>query len=138
MKRRTLLQSVIAASAAGTTVGAAPKSGKAIQLHTDLHVKLEEEQQLLEDFHKLYLPAIRKAPGFIDAKLVKFVKANIGKAPEHYNYRMIQVFETEEQREKWTLMEGHKVGWHTAIERHVQVPFIAYLYQVEAEYQPTR
>ena len=109
-----------------------------IQLHTDMHVKPEEEQQLIKDFHNLYLPAVKKAPGFIDATLVKFVKANIGKAHEHHNYRLVQVFETEELREKWTLMEGHKVAWHKAIESHVKVPFIAYLFQVTAAAKPSR
>jgi heme-degrading monooxygenase HmoA len=138
MRRRTLLKSAIASAGVAAAAPAATSGRRPIQLHTDLHVKLEEEQQLIDDFHKLYLPRIRKAPGFIDAKLVKFVKANIGTAPEHYNYRLIQVFETEEQRHAWTLMEDHKIGWHKAIESHVKVPFIAYLYEIAAEAKPTR
>jgi heme-degrading monooxygenase HmoA len=101
-------------------------------------VKPGSEQKLLDDFDKLFLPRIRKAPGFIDAKLVRFVKANVGAAPERYNYRLIQIFESEALREKWLQMEEHKVAWHTAIESHVQTPFVAYLYEVAAEGKPSR
>lgn len=135
MNRRKAITALLA----GTAVAAAKPSGNGpIQLHTDMHVKLEEEQQLLSDFEKLYLPAVRKAPGFIDAKLLKFEKATIGKAPEHFNYRLIQVFATEEQRVAWTLAEGHKTGWHVAIEKHLKVPFDAYLYSTKAEAKPAR
>jgi heme-degrading monooxygenase HmoA len=109
-----------------------------IQLHTDLHVKPEEEARLLEDFHALYLPRISKAPGFIEARLLKFRRANVGKAPEHFNYRLVQIFETEELRDAWTTAEGHKIAWHEAIESHVKVPFIAYLYDITAESIATR
>ena len=131
MNRRTALKSVIAAPAA--LMAQPGKGGLPIELHTDLHVKLEEEAQLLKEFHDLYLPRIRKAPGFVSAKLLKFENANIGKAPEHYNYRMVQVFQTEELREKWTLHEDHKIAWHKAIESHVQVPFIAFRYKVTGQ-----
>ncbi len=127
MKRRTMMSVVLAAGSA-VSAGAAPKQG--IQLHTDLEVKAHSEQQLLADFEKLFLPRIRKAPGFIDARLLKFRKATVGQAPERYNYRLIQTFSTEELREKWTMHPDHKIAWHTAIEKHVQTPFVAYLYDL--------
>ena len=124
MKRRSALQSLLAAC--GLTTAAAPVP--TIQLHTDLEVKTESERQLLSDFEKLFLPRIRKAPGFIDAKLLKFRKANIGEPHARYNYRLVQTFTTEELREKWTINPDHKIAWHTAIEKHVKTPFIAYLF----------
>jgi len=132
MKRRAVFQGVLAAAAAPAVPAAGPGP---IQLHTDIHVKAGHEQKLLDDFHNLFLPRIRKAPGFIDAKLIKFVKANVGKAHPHFNYRLVQVFESEQQREAWSVAEGHKIAWHTAIESHLQVPFDAYLYQIAAEYK---
>ncbi len=126
MKRRVALQSILTASA--FSAGAEAAAGSAIQLHTDLEVKADSETQLLADFDKLFLPRIRKAPGFIDAKLLKFRKANIGTAPERYNYRLVQTFASEELREKWTAHADHKIAWHTAIEKHVKTPFIAYLF----------
>lgn len=126
MKRRVVFQSILTAGAFGAVAdGATPG---AIQLHTDLEVKPDSEKQLLADFEKLFLPRIRKAPGFIDAKLLKFRKANIGTAPERYNYRLVQTFTSEELREKWTTNPDHKIAWHTAIERHVKTPFIAFLF----------
>ena len=74
MKRRNLMKAFVALGAGSAAASAA--SLKPIQLHTDLEVKPEAEKQLLEDFDKLFLPRIRKAPGFIDAKLLKFRKAN--------------------------------------------------------------
>lgn len=123
--------------AAHSAIEAAPAK-RSIQLHTDLQVKPGSESKLIDDFHNLFLPRIRKAPGFVDAKLVRFVKANVGSAPVRYNYRLIQIFESEELREKWLLMEEHKIAWHQAIESHVQTPFVAYLYEVAAESKPTR
>ncbi|MFN0106671.1 MAG: antibiotic biosynthesis monooxygenase, partial [Bryobacteraceae bacterium] len=127
---------LLAAGAAAPAFAAAAGPGP-IHLHTDVHVKAGEEAKLIDDFHKLFRPRIRKAPGFIDAKLVKFVKANVGKAPTHTNYRLIQVFESEALREAWTTVDGHKLAWHTAIESHLKVPFDAYLFQIVAEHQKT-
>lgn len=93
---------------------------------------------MLDDFDKRFLPNIRKAPGFIDAKLLKFRRANIGKAPERYNYRLVQTFDSEENREKWTHAEAHKVAWHEALEAYVKTPFIAYLYDIRVEGKPSR
>ncbi len=127
MKRRNAITAMFVGALGVSAAAASP----AIQLHTDLEVKAGSEQQLLADFEKLFLPRIRKAPGFIDAKLLKFRRANIGTAPERYNYRLVQTFSSEELREKWTLNPDHKVAWHTAIEKHVRTPFIAYLYDVQ-------
>ena len=141
MKRRNVLKKLFAASAlagAATPLEAQRTGNAPIQLHTDLHVKLEEELQLLADFHNLFLPRIRKAPGFIDARLLKFKQANVGKAHPHFNYRLVQIFESEQLREAWTKAEGHKVAWHKAIEPHVKVPFDAFLYEIVAENKKTR
>ena len=127
MKRRERVSTLLAAGAVNSAV-AAPSHG--IQLHTDLEVKAQSEQRLLADFDKLFLPRIRKAPGFVDARLLKFRKANVGQAPDRYNYRLVQTFTTEELREKWSTHADHKIAWHTAIEKHVQTPFVAYLYDV--------
>lgn len=134
MKRRTIVTTLLAAPLA-----AQQRAAKAaIQLHTDLEVKPGEAEKLVADFHAVFLPLIRKAPGFIDAKLLRFRRANVGSAPERYNYRLVQIFESEEQREKWTVAPGHKKAWHEAIESHVKTPFVAYLYDIGAELKPTR
>lgn len=140
MKRRSALKKLLAVPAAVTVAAPlAAQGGKPpIQLHTEMHVKIEEEKQLIDDFHKLYLPRIRKAPGFIDAKLLKFKQANIGKAHAHHNYRLVQIFESEELREAWTKMEDHKIAWHKALESHFKVPFDAFVFEVVAESKKTR
>ncbi len=131
MNRRTVMMSALAGQAVLVAQGS--KGKLPIELHTDLHVKLEEEEQLIKDFHALYLPRIQKAPGYVDARLLKFDSATIGKAPEFYNYRLVQVFETEELRDKWTVHPDHKIAWHTALEAHVKTPFIAYRYKTAAK-----
>jgi len=130
MKRRVALQTILTAGAFSAAADAVTMG--TIQLHTDLEVKLDAEKQLLADFEKLFLPRIKKAPGFIDAKLLKFRKANIGTTPERYNYRLVQTFASEELREQWTTNPDHKIAWHTAIERHVKTPFIAYLFEMKS------
>ena len=140
MKRRSLFKSLVTApglAGFGVTLAAQSKPAP-IQLHTDIHVKAEEEKQLIDDFHKLYLPRIRKAQGFIGAKLLKFKQSNIGTAPDHINYRLIQVFETEALREQWSVHPDHKVAWHQAIESHLKVPFTAWVFEIAAESKPTR
>jgi len=130
MKRRTALRSI---AGIATASAAQAEPGNSIQLHTDLAVPSEKEASLLADFEKRFLPLIRKAPGFIDAKLLKFRQANVGKAPERYNYRLVQIFESEEKREVWTKNPAHKIAWHEALEPYVQTPFVAYLYDIRVE-----
>jgi len=98
MKRRVALQSILTAGAFSAFADAATRA--AIQPHTVLEVKLDAEKQLLAHFEKLFLPWIKKAPGFIDAKLLQSGKANIGTAPERYNNRLVQTLASEELREK--------------------------------------
>jgi len=139
MKRRSVLKKLLAASTAAAVPALPAQAGKnPIQLHTDMHVKMEEEAQLLDEFQKLFLPRVSKAPGFIDAKLLKFKQANIGKQNPHFNYRLVQVFETEELREAWRKTEPHKIAWHKAIESHLKVPFDAFVYEIMAESKKTR
>jgi heme-degrading monooxygenase HmoA len=127
--RRALMGASAAAVFAGGPLDA--QADPPIQLHTDLAVKPQSETQLYADFEKLFLPRIRKAPGFVEAKLLRFRRANVGAAPERYNHRLVQVFTTEELREKWTVHPDHKVAWHEAIEKHVETPFAAYLYDIK-------
>ena len=129
MNRRKLLfvSSALAAAAA------APPEDIAIQFHTDLEVKPGSEAALLADFDRLFLPRIRRSAGFVDARLLKFRRANVGSAPERYNYRLVQIFRSEELHEKWTVHADHKIAWHEAIEKHVRTPFVAYLYDVNAK-----
>ncbi len=115
-------------SASAFRAGEEAATGAAIQRHTDLEVKADFETQLLADFDKLFLSRIRKASVFIDAKLLKFQKANIGRAPERWNYRLVQTFASEELREKWRAHADHKIAWHAAIEKHVGTPFIAFFF----------
>jgi mRNA-degrading endonuclease RelE of RelBE toxin-antitoxin system len=129
MRRRHILQSLAALPVAGLPVAASP--GNAIQLHTDLEVPADREAKMLDDFEKRFLSNI-------DAKLLKFRQANVGKAHERYNYRLIQTFDSEENRVKWTHAEGHKVAWHEALEAYVKTPFIAYLYDIRVEGRPSR
>ena len=104
-----------------------------IQLHTDFLVNLDREEEFLNAFRNEWLPRVRKAPGFIEGKMLKLRKANVGEAPTQVNYRICQTFETEEQRIAWSESEEHHKCW-PLLEKPLNRPpgtkwlFTAYLF----------
>jgi hypothetical protein len=107
MKRRAML----AAVAAGAVLEAQVKPP--IQLHVDLMIDLAKEKNLLENYRKVFRPAMMKQPGFVDVKLMKLREAKAGKAPEGMNYRLLISFKTEEDRLNWVKTNDHQIAWPT-------------------------
>lgn len=95
--------------------------GNGIQLHTDFLVDLAREDEFLRAFRDEFLPNIRGTPGFIDAKLLKLRRANVGDQPTALNYRLAQTFESEELREAWTVAPGHARAW-PPLEQPLKLP----------------
>lgn len=114
VSRRNCLKKLAAAGATGvlfsSTTTAAP-SGPAhpIQLHVELDVVPGKEKELEEGFRKSFSPVIRKQPGFVEVRLLKFTKAFEGK--EIAPYRLLISFETEEQRLRWVANPEHQRIW---------------------------
>jgi len=110
MTRRKNIQTLAAIGAAGAAVPAAA-AGSAIQLHVDLEVNPAKEADLAATYQKVFQPAIRKQPGFVDVKLLKFREAKSGKGPGVFRYRLLISFQTEDQRVKWVASAEHQKVW---------------------------
>ena len=54
-------------------------SGKPIQLHVDLKVDTHREVEMLENYQRIFRPAIGRQPGFVDVKLLKFRATLVGR-----------------------------------------------------------
>lgn len=113
LSRRNCLKQMAAAGATGVLfsgIARATPSGPAhpIQLHVELDVVPGKEKELEKGFQQ-FLSVIRKQPGFIELKLLKFKKAFEGK--EIAPYRLVISFETEQQRLQWVANPEHERSW---------------------------
>lgn len=100
------------AGCAAAVTGGAQAKGAAIQLHVDLTVDPSKEQEMLPNFRKVFQPAIRKQPGFVDVKLLKLHSTLAGSAPAGVNYRLLIAFASEADRQKWIATDLHnKTAW---------------------------
>jgi len=108
MKRRTCFGLLAAGALAGTAATAA--TTRPIQLHCDLAVDPKREQEMLDNFEKIFRPVARKQPGFIDLKMLKLQTAIRGSAPK---YRFELTMTSEELRQKWINTPEHQKVWPT-------------------------
>src|SRR5262249_6094193 len=108
MNRRTYLKTVALAGAASALPAAA--SGQ-VQLHVDMDVDPTKEKNLLATYRTHFRPAISKQPGFAEVKLLKLVSAMVGSAPANTSYRLLIIFQTEEQRKAWVATPLHQQVW---------------------------
>jgi heme-degrading monooxygenase HmoA len=112
MNRRTCFQALAAAPALLGGIAHAEGS-KAIQLHVDLEVDPAKEKELAANYTSTFRPAISKQPGFVDVKLLKLAKEEVGKAPPHCTYRLLVSFNTEKQQKAWAASALHAKVWPT-------------------------
>ena len=110
MNRRSSFKTLAAAVAAASSIPAFG-AGNAIQLHVDLEVDPAKEKEFLNNFKTSFQPTIRKQPGFVDVKMLKFRQAMAGPGPKNWNYRLLIGFQTEEQRQKWVANDEHQRVW---------------------------
>lgn len=101
------------AEAGADTAGAAGGAGTArgVQLHTDFLVDSDREAEFVAAWRDQWLPRVSRAPGFIEGRLLKLRRANVGDPPTQLNYRLIQVFESEELRHRWSEAPEHAGAW---------------------------
>lgn len=112
MKRRSYLSAMLA-GLAGLKAASAQKAKNPIVLNCDLSVAPAKEQEMLHNFHTIFLPAAEKFPGFIDLKMLKLRSTLQGSAPASINYRFQLTFESEELRQKWIHSDIHQKVWPT-------------------------
>jgi len=99
------------AGAVTAASGDAAPAKRPIQLHCDLMVDPKREQEMLDNFEKLFRPEARKHPGYIDLKMLKIRDAIVGSAPAKYQF--VLTMESEELRQKWIKMPEHQRLWPT-------------------------
>ncbi|HEX3878107.1 MAG TPA: hypothetical protein VHW24_14035 [Bryobacteraceae bacterium] len=112
MKRRNLIQSALAAAYVSASARAADPPRR-IELHLDLAVTPGREQEMLSNFEKIFKPAAKKQPGYVDLKMLKLREAIRGGAPPGGKFRFVLVYESEELRQKWIATATHKKYWPT-------------------------
>lgn len=102
-----------------------------IHLHVDLYVDPKREQEMVQNFNKVFKPTISRQPGFVEVRLVKLREVKFGHPPTPAKYRLLISFQTEEQRTKWVASPDHQKVWPT-IEGTLTGPkFTAVLYDVQ-------
>jgi hypothetical protein len=112
MKRRTYLQTMLAAGAGAAALRAA-ESEHPILLYVDMSVDPAKEKEMLHNFETIFRPAAAKQPGYIDVKLLKLRSTLMGKAPAGVNYRFALTYQSEELRQKWIASAVHQKVWPT-------------------------
>ena len=110
VERRTYLGMMLAGAVTAANATAA-LTKRPIQLHCDLTVDPKREQEMLDNFEKLFRPVARKQPGFIDLKMLKIRDAIRGTAPAKYQF--VLTMESEELRQKWINTPEHQKAWPT-------------------------
>ena len=106
---------------------AAPPGGpggpgaRGVQLHTDFLVDLAREQAFVDAWRQEWLPRVSAAPGFVEGRLLKLRQANVGDPPTQLNYRLVQVFQSEELRQAWSEAPEHAGAW-PPLERPLKLP----------------
>ena len=113
--RRGLLRSAVVAAAAACGLGRfAPRAaakGKHIRLYVEMDVAPSREREMLDTFHRVFVPEAEKHAGYIRVKMLKRRAILQGSAPAAHNYRFELEFESEELRQQWIASAGHQRVW---------------------------
>jgi hypothetical protein len=120
LNRRRVLAAIPAALAATSVPHLAAQSKLPMQLHVDLIVEPAQAAGLKETFDKVFRPVIRKQPGFVDVRLLKYSLSKMGQPPARCTYRLLISFETEKQREAWVASADHQKVW-PQMEKHIKL-----------------
>ena len=94
----------IAAAAAfglGRFAPRAAAKGKHIRLYVEMDVAPAREREMLDTFHRVFVPEAEKHAGYVRVKMLKRRTILQGTAPANHNYRFELEFENEELRQKW-------------------------------------
>ena len=84
-----------------------------VQLHCDLAVDPQKEDELVRYFETVYRPTATKFKGYIDLRILKLHSVLLGNAPRAMNYRFSITYESEDLRQKWINSDDHQVVWPT-------------------------
>ncbi len=132
MKRRTCLKTMLAAGAAGATLGGLEAAGPRhhILLHVDLSVDPAKEKEMLHNFETVVRPEAAKHPGYVDVKMLKLRTVLKGAGPAGVNYRFALTYQSEELRQKWVASPEHQQVWPTIENTLVSKDYTVLLFDV--------
>ncbi|HXW07431.1 MAG TPA: hypothetical protein VD833_19495 [Vicinamibacterales bacterium] len=123
MHRRGILKSMAAALAAAAGAAGLGSAGRAQTRHIRLYVEMDidaaQEREMLDLFHKQFVPEAVRHEGYMRVKLLKRRTILQGTAPAAHNYRFELEFESEELRQRWIASPGHQRVW-PPIERFIR------------------
>jgi hypothetical protein len=115
MHRRGLLRTAVVAAAAAFGLGRfAPRAaakGSHIRLYVEMDVAPAREREMLDTFHRVFVPEAEKHQGYVRVKMLKRRAILQGTAPANHNYRFELEFENEELRQKWIASAAHQRVW---------------------------
>ena len=113
--RRGLLRSAVVAIAGAIGFGRFAPRAAANEAHIRLYVEMDvapaREREMLETFHRVFVPEAEKHPGYVRVKMLKRRAILQGTAPPSHNYRFELEFESEELRQKWIASAAHQRVW---------------------------
>ena len=78
-----------------------------IQLHADLAIDPEREEEAIHYFETVYRPTAMR----FEMRLLKLTAALVGSAPAGVNYRFSIAFTSEALRQKWVASDAHTEVW---------------------------
>jgi hypothetical protein len=112
------LRSALIAAAAAVGLGhfaprAAAAKGKHIRLFVEMEVDPSREREMLDTFHRVFVPEAEKHAGYVRVTMLKRRSILQGSAPATHNYRFELEFESEELRQKWIASAEHQRVWPT-------------------------
>jgi hypothetical protein len=129
MNRRSYIKTALAAACAAAASRGA-ETPRRIELHLDLAVIPGREQEMLNNFEKIFRPTAKKQPGYIDLKMLKLRDAIRGGAPPGGKFRFVLVYESEELRQKWIASAAHAKAWPTIEDLLSDKNFNILLYEI--------
>jgi hypothetical protein len=121
MQRRGILKSIAAAVAAAGAgpVPLARAQTRHIRLYVEMDIDPAQEREMLDLFHRQFVPEAVKHEGYMRVKLLKRRTIIQGTAPAGHNYRFELEFESEELRQRWIASPEHQRVW-PPIERFIK------------------
>ena len=108
---RTALVGAAAAFGLGRFAPRADAKPNHIRLYVEMDVAPAREREMLDTFHRVFVPEAQKHAGYIRVKMLKRRAILQGTAPASHNYRFELEFENEELRQKWIASAGHQRVW---------------------------
>lgn len=98
-----------------------PGTARGIQLPSDCLVDPARDQEFIDAWRNESLPRVSRTPGFVEGRLLRLRRANVGDQPMQVNYRFVQVFESKKPHHAGSESPEHVPTW-TPLEKPLPRP----------------